>query len=506
MLRKRWFRRGLITFVVCVVILLAFDQVDRYLTRRTGEKRYAEIVAHLDATDPRWRYDELDADRGQLPDDQNGALLVPKFTAAMAKPSFAMDKRLEAANYSEVPPNHVLADDTYDAIDEILAANTEALAIARKFADYPRGLRRYALAPNPIDTRLPDTNNMRLVFRLLDLAAERAGRDGRGETALGYIRPLVNGERSLDGEPSYIAALVRMAGLRTCVARVERTLALATPRSHLPDVQALLTQEGEADLFWYGVRGERAFEDVLFTRIRDGSLSLLDISGKRSGIDALDARFGAWLYDPHMANDHATFLEMMTRVYAARSLPEHQQRSALQSLDREFGALTRGAYDSLLTRALTPAFMKVHDASLRAKARLRCAAVGLAVERFRLAHGRWPANLAEIPRTLLPAIPIDPFNGWDLRYVKRADGVTVYSVGPDGQDDGGTAHSGKETNDPGQDVVFRLYDPARRGLPAQPKPGSMSVWADPAELDRFDGAPPELGPDPRELDGVGRPQ
>src|SRR5438477_12426470 len=120
MFRRRWVRRGIAGLVAGLALLVAVVFVDRSLTRRAGEKRYAAIVAHLDATDPRWRYDEIDADRGSIPDDQNGALLIPKFKAALATPPFDEHPLLADAYASAGPPNHVLADDTYEAIDTAL--------------------------------------------------------------------------------------------------------------------------------------------------------------------------------------------------------------------------------------------------------------------------------------------------------------------------------------------------------------------------------------------------
>jgi hypothetical protein len=500
MLRKRWVRRALVGLLVAVAVTVVGLFADRHLTRRAGEKRYAVIVAHLDAADPRWRYDEIDADRGTLPDGENSTLLVPKFTAALAEPPFDRDPLLAVDYLSAVPPNCVLDDATYDALDAALVANADAVAVARRFEDYPRGLRRYALARNPIDTRLPEAQETRRVVRLLDLAAERSGRDGRGGTALGYVRPMVNVGRSLDGEPFMITALVRMACLKLAVTRVERTLALGTPRRQLPEIQSLLLREAESDLFWYGLRGDRAVMDRLFSNLRSGSLSIGDIGDQGSGTAGLEARFGHWRYHPHLAEDHATFLDIMTRAYEARALPEHEQRAALNQIVWEIKLLPPREFGSLLTRLLTPAFNKIHDAGLRAKAILRCAAAGVAVERFRLARGRWPATLGEIPKDLLPAVPLDPFGGQPLKYVKRDDGVTVYSIGPDEQDDGGTIRA-KFTNEPGQDVGFRLYDPGRRGLPALPRLAIPEVFrlGPNGELEAVDDPRVEEGPEPREV-------
>jgi hypothetical protein len=85
-----------------------------------------------------------------------------------------------------------------------------------------------------------------------------------------------------------------------------------------------------------------------------------------------------------------------------------------------------------------PGFSKVilRDAEMRA--RLRTARVAIAVERWRAAHGgQIPDSLDGLVPAFLPSIPIDPFDGQPLRFKKLAKGHVVYSVGPNGQDDGG---------------------------------------------------------------------
>jgi glycerophosphoryl diester phosphodiesterase len=501
MFRRRWVRRTFVGSVIGLALLTIGLFVDRALTRGEGEKRYAAAVAHLDATDPRWRYDEIDADRGKLSDGQNAALLVPKFRAALAAPLYDTRRKPGSDTGKDVPPNHVLDDDTYEALGRAVEDNRTALEIARSFADRPKGLRRYVLPPIPFDVRLPDVQETRGIVLLLDLAAERAGRDGRGGAALRYVPPMLNAARSLD-EPFLIAALARMACDRIAVKRVERTLGLAAPRAQLPAIQSQLLQEADSDLFWYSLRGDRALMDRMFANVRAGVVTFRDLAGARgsplSTGEALEARGSQWLYEPHLANDHATFLELLAEAYEARQLPEHEQRAVLKAIEARFRGLP---YDARLTRLLTPAFQKVHDASLRAKAHLRSAVAGIAVERFRLAHGRWPESLDEIPKDILPAVPRDPFDGRPLRYTRRADGVTVYSVGLDGQDDGGTIRDGSPSNEPGQDVGFRLYDPDCRGRPALPRdPGPVTrvSWDD---FDPSDGTLYQPGPEPRELEG-----
>jgi hypothetical protein len=62
--------------------------------------------------------------------------------------------------------------------------------------------------------------------------------------------------------------------------------------------------------------------------------------------------------------------------------------------------------------------------------------VALAVRMRYLQHGRYPASLSEISQQWLPAIPIDHWNQPIAYRLKKGQPV-IYSVGPDGKDDGG---------------------------------------------------------------------
>ncbi|MCA1595746.1 MAG: hypothetical protein LC772_04910, partial [Chloroflexi bacterium] len=64
----------------------------------------------------------------------------------------------------------------------------------------------------------------------------------------------------------------------------------------------------------------------------------------------------------------------------------------------------------------------------------------LALRAYRLEHGHYPARLDEMVPEILKRVPTDPFAaGQPLRY-HRSDGACIlYSVGPDGKDDGGVS-------------------------------------------------------------------
>jgi hypothetical protein len=96
---------------------------------------------------------------------------------------------------------------------------------------------------------------------------------------------------------------------------------------------------------------------------------------------------------------------------------------------------------------------------------LRCAVAALAVERYRLARGAWPPDLAAVVPAFLKEVPLDPYDGRPLRYRRGADGVVVYSLGPDGADDQGALDRSSKPPD-GSDVGFQLWDVEKRRRPA----------------------------------------
>ena len=106
----------------------------------------------------------------------------------------------------------------------------------------------------------------------------------------------------------------------------------------------------------------------------------------------------------------------------------------------------------------TPSVTEVSLAHRRNQANLRSALVGLAAERYRLKHNRWPEALANLVADgLLTAVPADPFDGQPLRYRILTDGVVIYSVSLDLADNGGNLNRRDPTR-VGTDLGFRLWN------------------------------------------------
>ncbi|MCW3054953.1 MAG: hypothetical protein JWN14_4123 [Chthonomonadales bacterium] len=75
---------------------------------------------------------------------------------------------------------------------------------------------------------------------------------------------------------------------------------------------------------------------------------------------------------------------------------------------------------------------------VRIRARSGILLVALALQAYHLDHGRYPASLAELAPAYLKKLPNDPFAmQGSFGYVGKGSTYTLYSVGPDGKDDGG---------------------------------------------------------------------
>jgi len=74
---------------------------------------------------------------------------------------------------------------------------------------------------------------------------------------------------------------------------------------------------------------------------------------------------------------------------------------------------------------------------LRKAADTRLLAAALALRAYHLDHGAYPASLEALTPTYLPSVPQDPFGSVPLKYKVTGSGYSLYSIGPDGIDDGG---------------------------------------------------------------------
>ena len=62
--------------IAAAVGLVGLILQHEFVVRRDGEQRLAAVIAELDATDPGWRLEEIEAARAVIPDGENSAPLI----------------------------------------------------------------------------------------------------------------------------------------------------------------------------------------------------------------------------------------------------------------------------------------------------------------------------------------------------------------------------------------------------------------------------------------------
>jgi hypothetical protein len=479
--RRRW-----PLVLLCVAILGAlFFGVFLYLDHVSQEELSA-LQAATDQGDPEWSLTELEAKRAIVPDRANSAFpaiaakkLLPKSwpywwdrSPNRDNPQAATEEEIVALQegFDSLTPPEQMNQEEITALRQEMQRAAPALAEARKIIALTRGRYPITYSSDFISTLIPHTQDARAIANLLALDAQLLAQDKDIDGALASCRGVVNAGRSVGDEPLMISMLVRVALDFVALEKVQRTLAQGeASEAALAQLQALLEKEVAEPLLLNAARGERAGAERLMQALENGDISLEQLEGMAgngrnggaAGVPILDdivmrIRGGS------LKANRIALLKMNNQFVELARLPVEEQHAPLQ----EWEIACRGDLPPI-ARMLLPAFVKVAGSYHRAQACLRCGIALVAAERFRLAQGRWPKTLTELVPTYLRKVPIDPYDKAPLRWVRFADGYTVYSVGQDGQDNGGIVTERSPVK-PGVDVGYRLWDVSKRRQPAQP--------------------------------------
>jgi hypothetical protein len=431
-----------------------------------GELEAAQEEASRD--DPHWRLEEIEARRKEIPDAQNAALRV--LAVQRLIPQSWPPPQLTELFIEDPAPQEQLNEPQIAALRKELARAQPALTRARTLTDLPRGRYPVTYSLDYISTRVR-CQEARAVADLLSWDVRLRTQEQDLDGALRTCHALLNTARSIGDDPMVIGQLVRIACRAVALSGIERVLAQGEPsEAALENLQRLLAQEDLVPLFLITARGERAGMDRLMRAIQEGDIDIssrqfqliLDFDGRPGGGPSFLEGL-TWRLPPNRKSQRAALLRWNNEIVAIARLPLQDQRPRLVDLEKTLRE------QPLFVRVFAPATSRVVEAFHRELARVRCTMAALAAERYRRRHQRWPDSLAALVPALLPGVPADPFDGKPLRMRRLADGVVIYSVGPDGEDNGGNLPRNAPLGR-GVDVGIRLWDVARRRQPAKPPP------------------------------------
>jgi len=322
--------------------------------------------------------------------------------------------------------------DTRKLVDEHIAANQAALGLLHKAAKV-RGCRYPGVLDAYSRELVEHVSHVRDLGGLLMLDAIVHSENGRPGAAARSVCSSMALGRSLRQCPVIYALLIRI----WCELLTTRCFERVLNRTHLGEKEladlagAFDRPENDRSFFCTMVgercKGSYAFDhpEFMWGGMRGGyewrpSHSLYEVAGL-------------------MERDHVFFLDAASEWVDAAAAPLPRRVIAFKTLEANVKR-QQPNWPNRQTRQL----VGLHLATFRAVceedairvAHLRAAHIGIVVEQSRLKSGKLPAALSDLVSAFIEAVPKDPFDGKPLRYKKLEKGYVVYSVGPDGRDDG----------------------------------------------------------------------
>jgi hypothetical protein len=396
-------------------------------------------LTEADRLDPKWRWEELHAGRAAIPEAENSAAVVLRLARSVPDPWPLREPGWPPAWLPE-QPNGRLRDEQIQVYAEQLARVPDLEVCLAALRARPNG--RYAV-PWRLDWAgihkpLNHLLELRLALRVVECHAIYRGALLDPDGALRSGEAALNVGRSVGDEPRTLSQWVRGSCQQGAVEQMERALGQGAPAAaSLAQAQARLAEEAQVPLVLYDARGERALMHATYSAVARNEVDRAALEKHRPEQGTLAAGLLGLLKDEAarapgpLQREHARALRFTTEMAETAKLPMPPPRARVIALQEEM-LKTPEVARNLLPRA--------HDRFLlfqRYKALLNCAAVALAVERYRQANGRWPGTLPDLVPLYLNEVPTDPFDGRPLRYRHVGGNVVVYSVGRDGVDDGG---------------------------------------------------------------------
>lgn len=369
----------------------------------------------------------------------------------------AAGKRSDAARDKASSPSTTTRLQAVSAVLEALKGYDRVLAELRVASRRPQA--RFNVRyeeENCAGILLPHLAMMKSCVRILSL---RAG----AELALGQSGPALNDldlafylADALRGEPLLISHLVRCALIGIIMQPVWD--GLADRQWSDADLQSLGARFGKLDLLADGrraLRGEQLFGNRIVEYIRNHPQTLENIGSPESG-DALPPSGWVstliprgWFYQEQV-NYNRCFHEFVrpgVDLESRRVDPQvigQNEKATEQWLVNGMPPLLA---HRVLAAMLVPAISQAQRKFAHAQTTVDMAVLACALERHRLANGRFPDSLAALAPKFIEKPPYDLITGEPLKYRPEADGFVLYSVGWNIKDDGGTVTmSGKSTS------------------------------------------------------------
>jgi len=428
--RKRNVKLWYIAAIVPCLLIVAFT-VFRIIVRTKVNRRIDAIrAAGYPVT-----FAELD-DWYRRPDGENAADYITTAFTHLHLPEKHQQERLPLFVSNTLPLRTYRMDgETRALIAQLIADNHKALELLREGAAIP-GCRYPVDLAQGFSCRIPHLSpGLREATFLFVLESMLQAEEHNAEPAVQPILSAYGLAHSLRNEPTEISQIIRMSLHRFAGSGLERILnKIRLSDTQLRRIDAVLAAAYDPNASVLPLVSKRCSGYEAFRKPRDPDL----VQGtQREAPSVAHIAIGRALGTLDLS-----LLEYLDRVERHTKIlqlaPAQRLKAATEAKARyEANPLPPGL------NWLLDDLAQITRVDLEDMAQVHVARAAIAIERYRLADDSLPASIADLVPRFLEAVPEDPFDGESLRYSKRDGGYVVYSIGPDGTDDGGTERQPK---------------------------------------------------------------
>jgi len=439
---------------VAAAFILAIVVIE--ILGNASARRWQRYSARLRSTGLPLTFEEIEAQRLSVPEELNGARIIENLipdleTLGAGGRPYDQQRKLLIFGFPEADFFRGIPKYTLETSRQFILQHTALLEKLETLRDRPTGRFKIEFAVHPHETLLPHTRPVRIAARLMDLHAVLDLTEGDTEAAARTVFWQHRLAATLNDEPFLISRLVQISIDNLAVQRLEQILRVGElDAPTLLRLDDTLAQRLNTTTMRWAWLGERACLIALFGGVAAGTISTSAVFGVPVLPDAV------------VLENQMHCVEMITWLVEADG-----PREMLAAARRIDTGLRRSDNTISPTHILAQkAMWNPHRAVIlhqRSMASLRCARVAVAAERHRLRTDRLPESIDFLVPEFLDAIPEDPFTGEPLRFVQTEDGIVIYAVDENLEDDGGSVVEREGAQRPA-DVGFRLFKPERRGI------------------------------------------
>ena len=272
-----------------------------------------------------------------------------------------------------------------------------------------------------IGTLLPHLGSVRNSARIRVLQSALNESRGDSDAAASSCLKIFALTNAIKNEPILISALVNQSMQKIAHEELKRLIV----NGGLSDqsiglIQRAILANDNHRLMHRAFIGERCMGEGLFLNVEQ-----LDLNAKLNPVFVL-----TWLIGL-MDLDNAYYLDQMgayINVVQVITWPLPDEY-----VDNEYDIPRLYLVSGIVMPALDNCIVN----SIETIAQQQVLLAGIGIEQYRRATGELPETLEVLTPRYMDHVPIDPFTGQPLKYRYEHDGAVVYSIGQDGQDNGG---------------------------------------------------------------------